>query len=79
MALVLTAREVANFCQCSEEDLRQAIAAGHHFNTLAEACRHFERKQPSKKSTVKEAARVPDEEEKSGIAQLNAIFEVVFV
>jgi hypothetical protein len=80
MTLVLSPREVANFAECSEEDLRQAIAAGHHFATLAEAHRHFERKRPSKKSAVKETARVPEEEgQSSSVAQLSAIFEAVFV
>jgi hypothetical protein len=71
MTLQLTAREVANFCQCSEEDLRQAIAQGHHFSTLADAFRHFERKHPSSK---KKFAKVMSEDERDVVALRSAIF-----
>jgi hypothetical protein len=60
MALVLTAAEVANFAGCSEKELRQAIADGHHFRTLGDAFRHFETKRPGRhlKSALEEATAV---------------------
>jgi hypothetical protein len=71
MALQLTAREVAFFAECSENDLRQAIAAGHHFNTLVEAHRHFERKRPS---SQKKVAKVLSDDERDVVALRSAIF-----